>query len=190
MSVRRSPDQLALPFLDERPRCPLCGQHVNVLGQWSPFQRKACCRACSERDPFPQEIVALVGGELVIVLGLSNVLYERRLAGEERLRAATRKRVYHAPRSTQTFTRFEIAQLSIPVCDRCGHAHDHWHISDYAAYCQRCDDELAVEVYWRGKGTILIGDDEEILDRLHRIAPELFERGVLPDYWFALRVRR
>lgn len=82
--------------------------------------------------------------------------------------------------------------LSFPLCHRCGHAPDRKSISgDARVYCQRCDDELEVESYQRNKGIFENPeDDEAILDKLHRLRRELFERGVLPDYWYTVKEKQ
>lgn len=79
---------------------------------------------------------------------------------------------------------------SLPICSRCGNAHDHRTLSgDAAAYCQRCDDLNAVESFWNYRGIFGGDDDETILDRIQKSHPGLFERGVLPDAWFMLRTK-
>lgn len=86
-------------------------------------------------------------------------------------------------------------QMSLPYCQRCGCAHDRRYemlpgAYDYWSKCQRCDDEEAVESLWGLRG-IFGGDDvETIMDRVFKSHPELFERGVLPDYWFELLIRQ
>lgn len=78
--------------------------------------------------------------------------------------------------------------ISLPLCSRCGNAHDRRTLSgDAAAYCQRCDDLNAVESFWNYRGIFGSDDDETILDRIQKSHPGLFERGVLPDAWFILR---
>lgn len=83
------------------------------------------------------------------------------------------------------------SQMRIPVCDRCGQPHNRLYETrpgqwDYWSTCQRCEDELRVEALYRCRG-IFGGDDvESILDRLYRAHRPLFDRGVLPDYWFGL----
>jgi hypothetical protein len=75
---------------------------------------------------------------------------------------------------------------ALPFCNRCGTAHNRRTLSgDTDAYCQRCDDELAVEAFVQHRGIFGADDDEAILDRIQRSHPALFERGVLPDYWFS-----
>lgn len=60
---------------------------------------------------------------------------------------------------------------------------------DYWSHCQRCEDEMAVESFFRHPA-IFGGDDfETIMDRVQRSHPELFERGVLPGYWVTLMLR-
>lgn len=75
----------------------------------------------------------------------------------------------------------------LPYCDRCGKAHDRRYgfgDQDYLSRCQACEDMDQVETLWRMR-SIFEGDDPEVvLDRLYKAFPGLFERGVLPDYWF------
>lgn len=85
-------------------------------------------------------------------------------------------------------------QIALPTCRRCGCAHDRYYemlpgVGDYKSTCQRCADEEAVESLWRLRGIFGQDDDETILDRLYRAHADLFERGVLPDYWFMLKGR-
>lgn len=85
-------------------------------------------------------------------------------------------------------------QMHMPLCPRCGHAHDRFYElmpghGDYKQHCQHCDDELVVETFWNMRGIFGADDDESILDRIQRSHPELFERGVLPDFWFQLKGR-
>lgn len=82
-------------------------------------------------------------------------------------------------------------QMNLPYCERCGSAHSRLYEMlpgrvDYWSKCQRCADEESVEALWRHRG--IFGDDdvETILDRIYKSHRELFERGVLPDYWFKL----
>lgn len=80
---------------------------------------------------------------------------------------------------------------SFPICDRCGCVHDHRyeHFAGTQAYCQECDDKNTVESFWRLQGIFDGDDDEAVMDRLHRVYPDLFVRGVLPDYWYQLRIQ-
>jgi hypothetical protein len=82
-------------------------------------------------------------------------------------------------------------QMSLPICQRCGNVHNRrFGFNDnYQPYCQSCDDKWSVESFYNHRG-IFGGDDvEEIFDRIQRAEPGLFERGVLPDYWFELALR-
>lgn len=88
-------------------------------------------------------------------------------------------------------------QMTMPLCHRCGRAHDRKYKLlvqedgpvDYWTKCQRCADEESVETFWRLKG-IFGGDDvESILDRIQKSHPELFEREVLPNYWYTLMLK-
>lgn len=98
------------------------------------------------------------------------------------------KHAQYAAWSKQTRIRLTYRQIGFPVCDRCGSIHDRFSpdLGDYRQYCQACDDKNSVEALYRNKG-IFGGDDvETILDRLHNAFKELFDRGVLPDYWYEL----
>ena len=77
----------------------------------------------------------------------------------------------------------------MPICRRCGcvHSYRYSHVSGYRAYCEHCDALNSVEALWRNRG-IFGGDDAEtVLDRIYSAFPELFENGVLPDYWYTLK---
>lgn len=81
--------------------------------------------------------------------------------------------------------------LHLPYCERCGSVHDRRYEfgdQDYMRYCQRCEDELHVETLFRMPGIFGDADDEEILDRLYKAFPGAFERGVLPDYWYKMKL--
>jgi hypothetical protein len=85
-----------------------------------------------------------------------------------------------------------VRQISLNFCYRCGGVHDRSYeimtdAVDYWSTCQRCEDEITVETFWRMRAIFGGDDDETILDRVQRSHPELFERGVLPDYWYQLR---
>ncbi|HML21860.1 MAG TPA: hypothetical protein PKD09_09440 [Aggregatilinea sp.] len=85
----------------------------------------------------------------------------------------------------------EVRQMQMPVCERCGKPHDRLYKMrpgqfDYWSTCQRCADELSVEALHRLRAIFGQDDDETILDRLYQSHQDLFERGVLPDYWFKL----
>lgn len=79
--------------------------------------------------------------------------------------------------------------LAFPICQRCSAIHDRkYDTGEHHPYCQQCDDELAVLSFWRNKGIFGQDDDETILDRIQRSHTALFERGVLPDMWYRLRI--
>ena len=88
-----------------------------------------------------------------------------------------------------TMWRGQIDQLNLPVCHRCGcvHARQWTHVHGYANYCQQCDDKNSIEALFRNRGVFAGQDDETILDRLHAAFRPLFDRGVLPDYWYKLK---
>lgn len=86
-------------------------------------------------------------------------------------------------------------QMALPYCTRCGCAHDRKYemldgLYDYHTHCQRCDDELQVEsLFSLRRGVFGEVDAETILDKLYQTFPDLFTRGVLPDYWFRLTLQ-
>lgn len=82
-------------------------------------------------------------------------------------------------------------QMSLPICRRCGAGHNRTMellpgMVQYHDTCQRCADETTVESFFRHRGVFGGDDIEGIMDRLYASHRELFERGVLPDYWFEL----
>lgn len=74
-------------------------------------------------------------------------------------------------------------QTSLPVCQRCGCASE---LAGRYGFCQRCHDEMAVESLYRHRAIFGGDDDEAVLDRIYPAHKDLFDRGVLPDYWFRL----
>lgn len=84
--------------------------------------------------------------------------------------------------------------IPFPVCERCGQIHNNrieWN-GNPATYCVSCEDEIAVEMHYKNrqifrddKDNLL--DDEAILDKLAKHRRELFDRGVLPNYWYMLK---
>lgn len=59
----------------------------------------------------------------------------------------------------------------------------------YRQHCLVCEAKLRVQVHY---DLLLNGihpgwDDEQWLDSLEQLMPEVFKLGVLPDYWFRLR---
>lgn len=77
---------------------------------------------------------------------------------------------------------------AMPICRRCGELHDNQyeHAGGYDTYCQRCNDLNSVETFYRMRAIFGNSDMEEIFDRIQKSHPHLFERGILPDYWFEL----
>jgi len=60
----------------------------------------------------------------------------------------------------------------------------------FAPLCPLCEGRLAVEFVYRSGPRLVPGrDEEEWLDLLQRSHPELFELGILPDYWFELKYK-
>ncbi len=112
------------------------------------------------------------------------------------LRHPVRRSKAHKYNAMMQSARFRLTyrQVSLPTCRRCGCVHDRYYemlpgVGDYKSTCQRCNDEEAVESFWNHKGIFGQDDDETILDRIYKSHPDLFERGVLPDYWFILKGR-
>jgi len=191
--------QMALSLVDMRPRCPLCGQLANVLGQYSPFKPWRICRDCSRREPYPGEWIVPntrrssgSGIDLMVALDAPAEERERLTRLITRLQDAVQHR-----RKTRRYqgaaVRLDISvrQMQFPVCTRCGQVHGRMYETqpgqtDYWSLCQRCEDETRVEALWRSRAIFGGDDPEAILDRLYPSFPELFDRGVLPDYWFEL----
>ncbi|NJL53928.1 hypothetical protein HC928_01395 [bacterium] len=93
----------------------------------------------------------------------------------------------------QAIGRLAQNQMRLPYCERCGAAHDRYYEilpgrGDYWSKCQRCADEESVEALFRHRGIFGRDDVESIMDRLYKSHRELFDRGVLPDYWFSLAI--
>lgn len=90
-------------------------------------------------------------------------------------------------RMRQKAIRIEATQNNLPICWRCGCAHDRLHLDgSYTERCQSCADQDTLESLW-ARRAIFGGDDAEtVLDRLYAAFPGLFERGVLPDAWFMM----
>ncbi len=79
----------------------------------------------------------------------------------------------------------------LPYCERCGQKHDRRFETgdqDYKSRCQHCEDLDCVETAWRMRSIFAGEDVETILDKLNVAFPGLFERGVLPDYWFQMMI--
>lgn len=233
--------QLALPGMDMRPRCPICGQPSAMLAQWTPYRPWFVCRTCALAAPYPLGIferatarhskTAQLDG-WAVRRDADSQLLNRRVALETHLQLAVRgcklangqgwptnvdallacqKPGYQdlsCPVCRETSNPFYRAagwlsfgrsareqgrsvQACLPVCERCGRAHDHTSSLDGLPWhrCQRCDDELGVEALWRNRAIFGADDDENILDRLYRAHRALFDRGVLPGYWYQLRLQ-
>lgn len=198
------------------PWCCVCQRQVRLVGQYSPIVKYGVCRECSLEYPLPVEVFGQGGRDktgLSIRPDAPYELREQRVWNEEyvrkcatgddrpvtklnlsyrQLRNGVRRSKVHlyAQWHRQARLSLDHRQLSLPVCDRCGQPHDRRYntpgMPDYMPYCQRCDDEQAVEALYRHRG--IFGDDdvESIMDRIYRSQPGLFERGTLPDYWFRL----
>jgi rRNA maturation protein Nop10 len=202
--------QLVLPGFDMRQICPACGKPSNVLAQWSPWSKWWICHECSERYPFPVEIITarIKDGieRLSIAPDASSELRELRVHNEnilaEMISAQARRARYFAHLAGGWIPADRQAQygrwlhrarlnncaytLSMPICKRCGCAHNWWIGSDFSEFCQNCHDLNDVDALWRCRAIFGSDDDESALDRLYQAHPGLFERGVLPDRWFEL----
>ncbi len=181
--------QLPLPTFEAYlwPTCAVCHQRVALVGQYTPRQRWGVCRKCSLANPLPID---------AFIVGMRDAPSELRIQvveGESFVRNRYEKlRTARPPAPRVPYTSpFETRQLAMPVCPRCGLPHARLFTSlagvvDYETYCLRCDDELSVETLWRMRRIWGELDVEDLLDKLFKRSPELFERGVLPDYWFEL----
>lgn len=111
----------------------------------------------------------------------------------EKCKRCQRKARYEVSQS-QGFNLASISRVvayRLPVCDRCGKLVDvrnSWN-GQYASRCARCEGELTVESLYSMQGIFGTLDDEEIFERVECSHPELFKIGVLPDYWYQLRIR-
>lgn len=171
--------QLPLPTFDLRPLCPLCGQPASVLGQVHPKLRFQACPDCCRKYALPAD----AWGEAWETQPFE--VKERFVIVEHELRTRlTKSPTYHYKPKP-----YYVIQLDIPICQRCGRVHDRMLIHTYASYCQQCDDEWTVEMFFQARDKFFRGDDEDALDRLYRSHPGLFERGVLPNRWFELLER-
>ncbi len=101
------------------------------------------------------------------------------------IRRSRRAQIERASRKARIAVKYD-RQAAIPFCKRCGCVHDRRLDYTYASYCQRCEDEFTVETFWRHRAIFGSDDVESILDRIQVSHPGLFERGVMPDYWFDL----
>jgi hypothetical protein len=169
--------QLPLPGIDLRPICPLCGQAAAVLGQVHPKLAYRACPDCCRKYALPTDAWGEKWQDQPYAVKAQFVEVECEL--RERLTKPTVP-TYHRPKP------YYVIQLDIPICHRCGRVHDRMLIHTYASYCQQCDDEWTVEMFFEARNKIFQGDDEGALDRLYRSHPGLFERGVLPNLWFTL----
>jgi hypothetical protein len=58
----------------------------------------------------------------------------------------------------------------------------------YAQYCPTCDAKRTIESMFKMAPRLMPGrDEEEWLDVLYRSHREMFDSGLLPDYWFELK---
>lgn len=72
-------------------------------------------------------------------------------------------------------------QLRMPICKRCGKLHTHFLEFAYSALCQPCHDQWIVDTFATSAAAQRM-TDAAALDFLRQRRPELFERGILPDY--------
>lgn len=77
-------------------------------------------------------------------------------------------------------------QFRMPICKRCNKIHTHFLEFVFSALCQECHDQWIVETFALSPVAQRMSDSEA-LDFLRQRRPELFERGVLPDYFLTVR---
>jgi ribosomal protein L37AE/L43A len=107
-----------------------------------------------------------------------------RRGGIHRLQRLGRNGLYAPEKTARAYT------LSLPFCERCGAAHnERFRDGEAKQYCQPCQDKWTVESYYNNRGIFGNDDVEEIMDRIQKASPDLFKRGVLPDYWFELSLK-
>ncbi len=205
------------------PICPLCGETVSLLGQYSPVAPHAICRQCSLEYPLPIEVFCMGGNDR---LGIKinpessaearqarmalELMVKRAVTNDNRpvvkwnisglvLRSGVRlSRMEQYTRWTRqakrglAIEREHGTQLDMPFCAECGGIHSNgFKNGTYRRYCLNCEDKKRVESLWKNKG-IFAGDAdlESTFDRLFKAFPDLFERGVLPDYWYQLEMKQ
>lgn len=78
------------------------------------------------------------------------------------------------------------SQMRMPICKRCNKVHNHFLEYAFSALCQACHDQWIVETFALSAAAQRM-TDAEALDYLHQRRPELFERGILPDYLLTVR---
>lgn len=77
-------------------------------------------------------------------------------------------------------------QLRMPICKRCNKIHTLFLEFAFSALCQECHDQWIVETFVDSAAAQRMSDSEA-LEFLHQRRPELFERGILPDYLLVVR---
>lgn len=77
-------------------------------------------------------------------------------------------------------------QLRLPICKRCNKLHDHFLEFAFSALCQDCHDYWIIETFVLSAAAQRM-TDAEALAFLRQRRPELFERGLLPDTFLAVR---
>lgn len=170
------------------PTCAVCHEQKPLVGQYSPRGRWGVCRECSLAHPMPVEAF-MVGMREADSAARVAVVYAEDFV--RRQYESLRPAVCGVKASKAWVSPYDVRQLAMPVCPRCGLPHVRMYTSlagvvDYETHCQRCDDELSVETLWRLRRIWGNADVEDLLDKFYKRSPELFERGVLPDYWFTL----
>jgi hypothetical protein len=172
-------------------RCQNCGRlvdHVRKERRWR------ICENCW------QAIVAPTNPEKVG--NLTDEEWEAREAYARWLHRMEQR--YPARRSWRrpppiSLTHDTAADYHFPFCE-CGRPRRPVHLAPgelptlfggpFHKYCPVCEARLSVEIVFRYASTFWPGrDDEDILDLLSRSHPEAFEVGVLPAYWWELRLK-
>ena len=171
-------------------RCQNCGRDVVRVQR---IRRFRLCDDCWERivEPIQPDHTGPLSDELSLLRdefwGWHNEMEKRYPTGR---------------RAKYSVVRFEFQVNGgdyWPYCADCGQEtkeFDH-HLGQLSLfgrmrhkYCPRCEAIKSIESVYGMRKTLHPGwDDEDWLDLLLRSHPETFEIGVLPDFWFELKLK-
>lgn len=166
-------------------RCQNCGSDVPSV---SKVRRFRFCEGCYREVVEP----TLPGVEIT---DQNSPVIEARMRYWERIRSIEARH----PKSKAGNKPKKFAPPSIdpfwPFCRRCGAKTKERLFSSArslfgrsrSAYCPMCEAKSGVEAVFKMASTIE-RDEEEWLDVLYKSHREAFDLGVLPDYWYELKI--
>ena len=168
-------------------RCQNCGRDVDHVRR---VRRWFLCDECYQKIVEPTR--PGYGGRL------TEELYQARDAFWRWCGEMERKHPVRRSWRKQPISQLErSADAYYPFCE-CGLARRESQIGDpgifggpYLKYCPICEAKRAVESVFRMAGKIMPDrDDEDWLDLMFESHPEAFELGILPDYWYELKLKK